>query len=302
MDILRYLTRKRILSLLLIQLPDMNKLVLCWMITCLFFLGIFVFGQDKYAQVTILDVGQGSGAYIKTWNGFEVLVDVGETNKTLRTLGVLRPWWDRYIDLIIISHTDKDHAGMAPELLERFKVGHYIESPKPGTNGLYHAIHKKILDQGIRIVDVTPMSEIVLSDDATITFLHPAKGAIGNLTDNDASIVFILKIHEIKFLFMGDASVGVEKELMRRYPSLLNVDVLVVGHHGSKTSTSEEFVKEVRPRYAIISSGKENRYGHPHNVVIKRLEEYGVSVLRTDTHGTIQFRITTDSDFDIVTK
>jgi len=252
--------------------------------------------------VTILDVGQGSGAYIKTDDGFEVLVDVGETNKTLRVLGSIRPWWDNHIDLMIISHADKDHAGMAPRILRRFKISNYIESPKISQDGLSRTIRDELVERKVNQMKTNPLDTITISENTTLTFLSPSSSEANELNDNDASVIFILSMYGKKFLFMGDASAEIEKELAHRYSTLLDVDVLIVGHHGSKTSTSEDFLKVVNPEYAVISLGQDNRYGHPHASVLDRLEKRGVSLLRTDTHGTIQFRIKKEDDFDIVTK
>ncbi len=255
--------------------------------------------QPQYTQVTILDVGQGSGAYIKVDNGFEILVDVGETNKTLRNLSRFRPWWDRHIDLIITSHSDKDHTGMVPKILRRFRVGGYIESPKPGTDGLYKSIHKELEAQDIPLIYP---EHIDLSQDVFITFLHPQNKFAQEYSDNDASLVFVLQVRGTRFLFMGDASSRVENELIRRYGKQLDVDVLIVGHHGSKTSTSQVFLDITTPEYGVISAGAENTYGHPHQSVIKRLEEHGVVVLRTDTLGNVQFKVYENGEFDIIVR
>ncbi len=267
------------------------------LIICLY-TGIDVRGN----QVTILDVGQGSGAYIHAQGGFEIVIDTGETNKTLRNLGKVRPWWDRTIDLVIVSHSDKDHAGMVPQLLRRFSVETYVSNGKKSQDALSETIQKDIHKTHVLHEHVSPGEHIKISDDSYIVFLHPVQTEAQELDDNDASVVCLVVIQNKKFLFMGDAGIKIEQELIRRYGNLLDVDVLIVGHHGSKSSTSQELLDAARPTYAVISSGADNRYGHPHKLVLERLEEQGVMTLRTDKLGNVQFRITSSGDFDIVVR
>lgn len=283
----------------------MNKklLIVCLSLIFLVLLSIFLlFQKKKYLKVVILDVGQGSGAYIKSPEGYEILLDSGETNKTLRSLSKFRPVWDRHINLLVGSHPDKDHIGMFPEIIKRYVVDGYVHSGKQGGAGPQQVILELLEQKNIPELLFDAGSRIELSRGLLLTVLHPDLSETQDLSDNEGSLVILLEYGSRKFLFMGDVSEKIERELIRRYGELLDVDVLVLGHHGSKTSSSEEFLRHTTPLYGVISSGLDNRYGHPHDVVLDHLQREGIGILRTDEVGNIQFLVNKDGDFDIMSK
>lgn len=262
----------------------------------------YVLNKEQYLSVVFLDVGQGSSAYIKTPDGYEILVDSGETNKTLRNLSKMRPVWDRHINMFVLSHPDKDHMAMFPNLLRRFFVDVFVETGKDKDFGLFDAVDRVLDRKNTQRMVFVPSQKMEVSPGVYVTILHPSQNSLNKLSDNDSSLIFILEYAGVTFLFTGDASSFIEKELIRKYGETLNIDVLLVGHHGSKTSTDHEFIQTTSPAYAVISSGKDNRYGHPHKQTLETLHSFGVQVLRTDELGNIQFRVSEDGEFDIMVR
>lgn len=257
--------------------------------------------QGNQSKVVFLDVGQGSGAYISV-DGIQIIIDAGETNKTLRELGRVHTWWDRSIDLVVASHSDKDHIGMIPEIVSRYDVSMYLETGKENESPFQHAVHEELNKKKTRYMIANAPESIDIGDNAVLTVLHPTKGSADTYSDNDSSLIVLLQVKGITFLFMGDAGVEVEKELIQKYGTQLEVDVLVVGHHGSKSSTSQELLDVTKPQYGVISAGADNRYGHPHQSVLERLQRNNIQTLRTDELGTIEFMINNDGEFDIVVR
>ena len=180
----------------------------------------------------------------------------------------------------ISPHGDYEHMGEAINLVNNFKVGEIIFNCDDFNDleiNLINELNKKKIkyDSCINELDI---------DNNRFQFLHTKKYD----NENDNSNVIITELNGYKFLFMGDASISTEKELLKKY-DLSNVDVLKVGYHGSKTSSSKEFINKINPKYSIISVGKNNRYGHPEKQVLDNLDNS--KIYRTDTDGSIMFKI-----------
>ena len=179
----------------------------------------------------------------------------------------------------ISPHGDYDHMGEAINLVENFKVEKVIFNC-----GKFNELEQdliRVLDKK-KIPYYSCIKELNI-DNNKLYFLN--SGDYGN--ENDNSSVIYTELNNHKFLFMGDAGVEVENDLIEKY-NLKDIDVLKVGHHGSKTSSSNEFVNEIKPKYLIISVGKNNRYGHPNKEVLNNLENS--KIYRTDQDGTIMFK------------
>ena len=237
---------------------------------------------DNSINVYYLDVSQGDSSLI-TYKNRNILIDTGGikdrtvsdgTIKLLNSLGYAK------IDYLILTHGDSDHMGEAINLVENFKVEKVIFNCGE-FNDLENELIK-VLDKK-KIPYYACVKELNI-DDNKLYFLNNKD--YGNENDNSSVIYTSLKSH--KFLFMGDAGVKVEEDLIEKY-NLKDIDALKVGHHGSKTSSSELFINEIEPKYSIISVGKNNRYGHPNDSVLDNLE-YS-KIYRTDYDGSIMFQI-----------
>jgi len=254
----------------------------------LFYNNINVFNRTPY--LTMIDVGQGDCILIVLpFNKGNILVDTGGIinyygNSYSLAENTIIPYLKsegiKKIDYLIISHGDYDHMGEAINLVENFKVEKVIFNCGP-----YNDLEKdliKVLDKE-KIPYYSCIKELNI-DDNKLYFLNNED--YGN--ENDNSNVIYTELNNHKFLFMGDAGVEVEEDLIQKY-NLQNIDVLKVAHHGSKTSSSKIFIDEIEPKYSIISVGKNNRYGHPNDEVLDNLEDS--KIYRTDLDGSIMFKI-----------
>lgn len=237
-------------------------------------------------EVHMFDVGQGDAFGLRTPRGRWVVVDAGPPSGA-RLAADLRRAGVRTIDLLVLSHPDADHVGGAAVLLEAFPVGAVVG---PGTvrgAGPWR-------DAVVRAVaDGTPWrlasrGDSLSIDGVALRVLHPPQGDGVARDPNEASLVMEVAWRGVSILFTGDAPVSAERAVLDR---LGGVDVLKVGHHGSATSTDPALLDHIRPRVALVSVGRGNRYGHPDPGVLARLRERGVEIWRTDERGAVRLRV-----------
>ena len=251
----------------------------------------FVFtAQAKNGVLTVafLDVGQGDAIFIETPNGTQVLLDGGPNKKVLRELSELMPFYDRSIDMIITSHPDMDHIGGVPDVLGRFEVEHIMIPGVGSDTEVYEEMINVVQEKNIEIL-YARVGRIYLDQENNIylDILFPDRD-VTDFDKNLASIVAKLVYGDATFLFTGDSPKSIEKYLVSVDSGTLDVDVLKLGHHGSKTSTSPDYLGYTSPDYAIISAGKDNSYGHPHQEVLDALNQFDIKYFET-SEGTIVF-------------
>lgn len=252
---------------------------------------VFYQAPSLKMSVDFMDVGQGDAIFIKSPVGNQVLVDGGPNSKILEEIGNSMSFFDRKIDLLIISNPDKDHIAGFIDVLKKYDVGAVV---LPGTYNeslVYQELNKLIEQKGVRRMIAKRGMVIDIGGGAKITFLFPDRDVSG-LSVNEGSIVAKLEYGDTATLLMGDSTKGIEEYLVDLDGEELNADILKVGHHGSKTSTSEEFLSISSPKYAVISSGRGNPYGHPNKETLEALKRFNVDVLRTDEKGTIRCQFT----------
>lgn len=244
--------------------------------------------REGVLTVAFLDVGQGDAIFIESPTGRQVLIDGGPDRQILPALGALMPFTDRSLDLLLISNPDKDHIGGFLEVLARYRVASIIEPGTKTETAVYAALREELERQNIRRLLLRGGSTIPLGGGATLTILFPDRNMVSWKT-NEGSLIARLDYGETSFLFTGDAPASTERLLLATLPAALDVDILKVGHHGSKTSSAPAFLAAVTPEMAVISSGASNRYGHPHPEVLKNLAAVHSQTFRTDERGTIIF-------------
>lgn len=258
---------------------------------------VFDLSKQKFLEVNFFDVGQGDAAFVETPKGQQVLIDGGPSSKILEKLGKEMPFWDRNIDLIILSHPEADHLSGLIDVLKKYKVENILWTGIIRDTPEYKEWQKLIEEEGAKIYIAEKGEKILMSNGISIEILYPFENLEGKeiQDSNDTSIVNRLVSGYNSFLFTGDITQLAEKELISAYScsdscefATLDSDILKIGHHGSKTSTSEEFLQEVSPEVAIISVGKNNSYGHPAPETLENLNKYGIKVLRTDESGDIK--------------
>ena len=257
-------------------------------------LNIFVWAAlyDKRPSDTLsvyfLDVGQGDAILIDSPQHNRVLIDGGKNRKVLTELGQVLSFGDRSIDVVIATHPDADHIGGLPEVIARYNVDAFIEPGVTTENNVNNVLHAQLDEKNIPKLVAKRGMVLNLGNDARLTILFPNQDA-SKLDSNDASIIAKLTYGEESFLFTGDAELRTENILLNLDASALDSDVLKVGHHGSRTSTFSLFAEAVSPEYAVISAGKDNTYGHPHQEVLDRLQELSAKIVSTIDKGTIKF-------------
>lgn len=238
-----------------------------------------VVGQDTF-HIAFLDVGQGDATYIRAENGKDLLVDGGASRQVLGELASQMSFFDRSIDIVVATHPDMDHIGGLPYVFDRYAVSYFIDPGLERDTGPYEKLSEK--SKEAKYILGRTGTSISLSKHTHVEILFPDREIIGNI--NNSSVVLLVTHRDKKFLLMGDAGKEIERYIQHAVP---DIDVLKVGHHGSKTSTGEDFIKAIQPEFAIISAGKDNRYGHPHEEVLQALSK--VKTLTTYEQGSIVF-------------
>ena len=244
---------------------------------------------DNNAYIYFFDVGQGDSSLIVSSKHKEViLIDTGglfdnyypieNIINFLKSIGITK------INYLILTHGDYDHMGYSSYLINNYKVKNVIFN-----NGTFNDLELELIDILYK-KNITYYQSLEYLNIANSKLYFLNKEIYNN--ENDNSSVLYLKLSNYKFIFMGDASIDVENKLIKTY-SLNDIDVLKVGHHGSKTSSSKNFINYINPKYSIISVGKNNLFGHPNKEVLKILEQS--EIFRTDKNGSIEFKITKEN-------
>ena len=242
---------------------------------------------DKGLTFAMLDIGQGDALFIESPTGTQLLVDGGPPGKILGQLSRVMPPFDRHIDGIIITNPDQDHIGGFLDVLKVYKVDKVFE---PGTftdSKTYQNLRNEIENKNIPDILARKGMRLNIGGGAYIDILFPDRDVLPWPT-NDGSIVAKLVYGDTSIMLTGDATAKTEKLIMDKSKDIeLRSTILKVGHHGSRTSTSPEFVKTIAPTYALVSNGKNNKYGHPHQETLNILSSFGAEIFRTDLLGNI---------------
>lgn len=266
-------------------------MALVFAVAVLIWQAVFREGRGGFLTVAFLDVGQGDAIFIEAPNGNQVLIDGGPNGGILRELGKLMSFYDRSIDALVVSNPDADHIAGFVDVIRRYKVGALIEPGTKPATAVYRSLEESAARDGVDRIIARRGDRLILDERRGIVLdmLFPDADASGFDT-NEGSLVTKLSYGDSCFLMMGDAPRAVEGYLVSLDREYLKCQLVKAGHHGSKTSSSDVFVGAASPRYAVISSGAGNRYGHPHNEVLETFERFGVKVLRTDLLGSVIVR------------
>lgn len=247
-------------------------------------------GSQPTLKVTYLDVGQADSILIQIPNGRNILIDAGNNEDAEMIISYLKKQEIHRLDVVIGTHPHEDHIGSLDKVIKTFDIGQVI-MPKVTTNTqTFKDLLTAIQDKGLKIKEAKAGQKLDLgSTEATspqisAEILAPNSSEYEDM--NNYSAVLRLVYGQNTFLFTGDAEDVSEKEMLAS-SSGLKADVLKVGHHGSSSSTTQEFLNKVSPKYAVISVGKDNTYGHPTPSTLNRLKKSGVELYRTDEFGTI---------------
>lgn len=258
------------------------------------------------AKLYFLDIGQGDATLIVFPNQEEMLIDCAKDAIVLSALSRVRHWHDRTIDYLLVSHPDADHYAGCIDVLERYDVKKIVLTGYQKNNGqLWNTFLEKVEAAKAKgtIVEYVTAPEKWQISGIDVDFLYPVHNVAidprvphtNSIESNDTSLIIKISAGNKDVLLTADAELPLETYLAKIYREKLQAEVLKVGHHGSLTSSGEEFLNSVQPEYCVISAGKNNSYGHPALRVVKRLERYQCQILRTDQVGDILFSLSAES-------
>lgn len=260
---------------------------------------IFTKARGAVLEADFFDVGQGDSILIKTPYEQTMLIDGGPDNKILEKIGRYLPPLAKRIDIIILTHPHADHVTGLVEILKRYDIGLVVLGGANIKTDVYGEFLKTLKDKKTAIMIAKSGEALHFGDGVEFDILSPSSDGLGMFDKrnesfgkagsdiNDSSVVGKLFFKNFSALLMGDATSKIENNLLA-YGSGLKSDVLKVGHHGSKYSSSAAFLNYVRPEAAMIEVGARNRYGHPTAATLERLKNLNISVFRTDKDGDIK--------------
>ncbi|PBF34856.1 ComEC/Rec2 family competence protein [Clostridioides difficile] len=257
-------------------------------------------GCDKKSLLSIhmIDVGQGDSILVQTPTNKNILIDGGDEDSENIIISYLRQKRIKTIDIIIATHPDSDHIGSLDNIIKKFNVNS-IYMPEQSTDSeAYQNLINSCTDKNLSIQHLYKNDVLNIDNNINIYVLSPS---YIQEESNLNSIVFKLTFNDNSFLFMGDAEEENEKEILHSF-KLNNINFIKIGHHGSNSSSSLEFIKKISPDIAAISCGYKNQYGHPHREVINNLKQNHVSIYRTDRIGAVTYtplKLTTNSSVKI---
>ncbi len=279
---------------------------------CLYF--IFIKTNEGELTVTFFDVGQGDSIFVETPSHKQMLIDGGPNNKVMQKLNSKMGFFDNDIDVVVATHADADHiTGLIP-VFEKYNVKNVIESPVKGKTEVFNLLDNEIESHSAKSSDGTrnekngganPTSpkgfdgarvyiaktgdEIDFNDGVIAKVLYPVQNLSSKTDTNEASVCILLTYQDKTFLFTGDLPSVRENKLIESNLLSENVTIYKAGHHGSKNSSGEQLLSYIKPYYAVISAGKDNKYGHPNIETIERLKKYGKVIFSTIDLGDVEF-------------
>lgn len=255
-------------------------------------------------QIFALNVGQGDSLLIMTPGGKNVLIDAGTPQAGDDVVAALQKHNVSTIDLAVATHPHSDHIGGMGRLLKTIPVKAFLDSGQDYTSATYERMIKAIGDKGIKFISAKRGMNFDLDSGIKLEVLNPAGNnkwitqvRSGGSVQNANSVVLRLSYGDFAMLFTGDAEAETEAEMIKA-GAQLKAQVLKVGHHGSRYATSDEFLNAVKPQVAIISAGSENKYGHPTQSTLDRLQQDKVQIYRTDLSGEISI-VTDGKNFEV---
>ncbi len=268
--------------------------------TSLFLLtGLFFYQNAKFndgkLHVFVCDVGQGDAIYIRTPGGSDILVDGGPDDAILNCLSKHLPFWDRTIELMVLTHPHTDHAAGLVDVLKRYTVLHFVTENVRGSTAVYKRLEDSLAAQKLSAQYLFSGDRIDLADKTRLMTLWPSRDWFNssqlqakneqNLDLNGFCLMQLFTYGNFTLLLTGDAGSGTEDKVAGEVGK---VDILKVPHHGSKTGMSDYFLTLTQPSLAIISVGTNNRYGHPAQSALDLLTTHNIKYFRTDKDGEVE--------------
>lgn len=239
-------------------------------------------------KVSFLDVGQGDAVLIESPNGNRLLYDGGPRGGSgEHALRKLLPMFSS-VDIYVASHPDADHIGGFLEFIPRYTPTYYADSHTLHLSSLFATLEETVNSMNITRMTLRSGAQISLGGGVVVEVLAPYEETMKGDT-NKASVVLLVRYGLTQVLLMGDLDIEGEHQLVKRHGKAIRADILKAGHHGSRTSSSDELLRTVSPRYVVISAGKNNSYGHPHLAAVQRMQAVQSEILETAKKGNVLF-------------
>ncbi len=247
---------------------------------------------ENELRISFLNIGQGDSIYIRTPDDYSIIIDGGPSSKILEELSEVMPLYNRTVDLILITHPHADHVNGLVEVIKRYDVKGIMIVGTPSYNYFYQKILELIKEKNIPLYFAKADNDFLIGKFVELDVLWPIEFKVGvpyeNL--NNASLAVKINYGDHSILLSGDAEIEEEQELIKSGFDL-SADILKVGHHGSRTASSINFLDKVNPKTAVIQSGIDNSFGHPHKETLRKLIKRGIEIRRNDLEGRIDFKL-----------
>lgn len=244
------------------------------------------FSKDKNKLfIHYIDVGQGDSILIQV-NNKNLLIDAGPNEATKEVVAYLKKMQVKKLDYIVTTHPHEDHIGGMSKVIKSFDIGCFYAPKKTMNTTTFSNMASALKRKNLKINVAKSGILLDMGNDIICEFLSPNNNSYNDINNYSATIK--ITYGNNKFLFMGDAEKLVEKEILNKGYDV-SCDVVKVGHHGSTSSSSKEFLNKANPKYVVISCGKGNKYGHPHKETLSELKKRNIQLRRTDLNGTVVF-------------
>ncbi|MBI5754844.1 MBL fold metallo-hydrolase [Candidatus Peregrinibacteria bacterium] len=258
-------------------------------------------------KIHFLDIGQGDSVLIQTPSFHEILIDGGPGNAVLSQLSEVLPFFEKTIDLVVLTHPHADHLmGLLP-VIQRYRVKNVLLTGVSYPSEIYDEFLREVREQGITLYFAKADEDFLIGKTVFFDVLYPFTPLLGQKFDNVNNSSIVLRVEyqgiseNFRAFFPGDVEKEVEKKLLENGIEM-TADLLKAGHHGSRTSSTEAFLSAVSPQYMAIQSGEGNQFGHPHRETLISASRRGISVFRNDLFGRITFAIGEKGEVEIVTE
>lgn len=262
-------------------------LIALFIVDCIFLFS-FLHDREKISTIYFFDVGQADAEAVVFDSGETILIDSGNSDgRILNALVGALPPGARTIDIVFISHPEVDHMGGLRSLIDAYQIGIVAYSGRETDGEIWKQTKEELKTRNIPIIALEQDDKVII-DDALFDVLSPNASLLKNRETNETSLVLRLSERGTRILFTGD--VGKSAEMFLKNSKNVFADVLKVAHHGSKYSSSDQFLSAVDPRIAIIEVGK-NSYGHPTQEALSRISKVGAEIFRTDIDGTVSLEL-----------
>lgn len=240
--------------------------------------------KQSNLKVHFIDTGNSDCTFVET-DDKNLLIDAGDNNDEQRIVNYLNNINISKIDYLVSTHPDADHSGGLDAVVTNFDIGQSYVSNGSSDSKTYRDFIYSLSSKGLTPSVPLENQAINLDNNTTIKFFNTESTGEGN----ELSLVTLLESNQTNILFMGDATEKIEKNIVNQLPT--DIDILKVSHHGSKSATSDKFLKSLNIKYAVIECGKNNKYNHPDKEVLERLEDKNIKTFRTDIKGNITFSL-----------